>query len=301
MAASASDSKPKPKQIPNAAKFAMGGAAGMGATLFVQPLDLVKNRMQLSGEGGAAKAYKNSFDAITTIIRTEGVTGIYAGLSAGLLRQATYTTARMGIYQSLLDSVSQNSNPGFLTKAGIGIFSGGVAAYIGTPAEVALIRMTADGKLPAAERRGYKNVFNALTRIAKEEGVLTLWKGATPTVMRAMVVNGAQLASYSQAKESLVATSYFQEGIFLHFCASMISGLVTTIASMPVDIVKTRVQKASGNTNALNIFLDVIKKEGVLSLWKGFTPYYARLGPHTVLTFIFLEQLNVAYKKMLLN
>ena len=66
-----------------------------------------------------------------------------------------------------------------------------------------------------------------------------------------MVVNGAQLASYSQAKESLVATSYFQEGIFLHFCASMISGLVTTIASMPVDIVKTRVQKASGNTNAL--------------------------------------------------
>jgi solute carrier family 25 oxoglutarate transporter 11 len=66
-----------------------------------------------------------------------------------------------------------------------------------------------------------------------------------------MVVNGAQLASYSQAKESLVATSYFHDGIFLHFCASMISGLVTTIASMPVDIVKTRVQKASGSTNAV--------------------------------------------------
>ena len=88
---------------------------------------------------------------------------------------------------------------GFFSKAGIGIFSGGIAAYIGTPAEVALIRydylpdcsniqedvftryfilhsMTADGKLPPAERRGYKNVFNALTRIAKEEGVLTLWK-----------------------------------------------------------------------------------------------------------------------------
>jgi hypothetical protein len=66
-----------------------------------------------------------------------------------------------------------------------------------------------------------------------------------------MVVNGAQLASYSQAKESLVATSYFREGVFLHFCASMISGLVTTIASMPVDIVKTRVQKSSGSTNAV--------------------------------------------------
>jgi solute carrier family 25 oxoglutarate transporter 11 len=32
------------------------------------------------------------------------------------------------------------------------------------------------------------------------------------------------------------------EGVKLHFCASMISGLLTTIASMPVDIVKTRIQ-----------------------------------------------------------
>ena len=33
---------------------------------------------------------------------------------------------------------------------------------------------------------------------------------------------------------------YFADNIFCHFCASMISGLVTTIASMPVDIAKTR-------------------------------------------------------------
>jgi len=292
----------KVKQIPNYAKFAMGGLAGMGATLFVQPLDLVKNRMQLSGEGGTAKMYKNSFDAITSIIRNEGVVGIYSGLSAGLLRQATYTTSRMGIYQSLLDNFSENNTKqlGFFSKAAIGVFSGGVAAYIGTPAEVALIRMTADGKLPPAERRGYKNAFNALYRISKEESVATLWKGAGPTVIRAMVVNGAQLASYSQTKEVLVKSTYFNEGIFLHFVASMISGLVTTIASMPVDIVKTRVQKSSEATNAVKIFVDVIKNEGLFSLWKGFTPYYARLGPHTVLTFIFLEQFNVFYKNYLL-
>jgi solute carrier family 25 oxoglutarate transporter 11 len=47
---------------------------------------------------------------------------------------------------------------GFFAKASIGIFSGGVAAYIGTPAEVALIRMTADGKLPPAEKRGITKI-----------------------------------------------------------------------------------------------------------------------------------------------
>ena len=74
-----------------------------------------------------------------------------------------------------------------------------------------------------------------------------------------MVVNGAQLASYSQAKEVIVKAGYLNEGIALHFCASMISGLLTTIASMPVDIVKTRVQKSSGKTNpVVNSYFNII-------------------------------------------
>ena len=42
----------------------------------------------------------------------------------------------------------------------------------------------------------------------------------------------------------------------------------------------------------MNREFQVIKNEGFFSLWKGFTPYYFRLGPHTVLTFIFLEQVT---------
>ena len=42
---------------------------------------------------------------------------------------------------------------------------------------------------------------------------------------------------------------------------------------------------------AVDVILKVIRGEGVSALWKGFTPYYFRLGPHTVLTFIFLEQI----------
>lgn len=56
------------------------------------------------------------------------------------------------------------------------------------------------------QRRNYKNVFDALFRIIKEEGLFTLWRGAVPTMGRAMVVNGAQLSSYSQAKQILLET-----------------------------------------------------------------------------------------------
>ena len=54
--------------------------------------------------------------------------------------------------------------------------AGATGAFVGTPAEVSLIRMTADGRLPPDQRRGYTSVFNALARITREEGLLTLWR-----------------------------------------------------------------------------------------------------------------------------
>ncbi|KAK7076202.1 hypothetical protein SK128_002360 [Halocaridina rubra] len=291
--------------IPNGIKFLFGGLAGMGATCFVQPLDLVKNRMQVA----TSKEHRTSFHVIKHVIKTEGVTAMYSGLSAGLLRQATYTTTRLGIYTWLFEKASgpNGEPPNFFVKAALGMAAGVVGSFVGTPAEVSLIRMTSDGRLPPAERRNYKNVVDALMRITREEGLSTLWRGAIPTMGRAMVVNAAQLASYSQAKQALLGTSYFADNIFLHFCASMISGLVTTAASMPVDIAKTRIQNMKiidgkpEYKGAFDVLGKVIRNEGFFALWKGFTPYYMRLGPHTVLTFIFLEQLNLTYKKMVLG
>ena len=287
--------------VPNALKFVIGGVSGMGATCVVQPLDLIKNRMQLAGAEGGKRV--TTFSVLTSLIKTEGPLALYDGLSAGLLRQASYTTVRMGVYTSLIDKFAVDGKTTFITQLSCGLTAGGVGAFVGTPAEVTLIRMTSDGRLPPDQRRNYTNVFNAFSRIIREEGVRALWTGCTPTIFRAMIVNMSQLASYTQAKTHLMSTGKFEEGITLHFCASMISGLVTTAASMPVDIVKTRLQNMKVGpdgkaeySSAVDVFRKVIKKEGFFSLWRGFAPYYARLGPHTVLTFIILEQLNSLYK-----
>ena len=173
----------EPAKIPNSIKFLFGGSAGMLATCVVQPLDLVKNRMQVSKSAGGAKP--STAAVISGIIKNEGVTTLYNGLSAGLLRQASYTTTRLGIYTWLFETFStEGKPPGFFMKAALGMTAGGIGAFVGTPAEVALIRMTSDGSLPVDQRRNYSSVFNALARIYKEEGVATLWKGATPTIAR---------------------------------------------------------------------------------------------------------------------
>ena len=94
-----------------------------------------------------------------------------------------------------------------------------------------------------------------------------------------------------------------KDDLKLHFIASMGAALFCTIASLPADIVKTRLQQTNKNqyTGMVDCFTQLIKKEGVLSLWKGFSPYFFRLGPQTVLTFIFLEfltkQTNKQFRK----
>lgn len=57
-----------------------------------------------------------------------------------------------------------------------GLGSGGLAATLCCPVEVALVRMQADGSAPVESRRGYKHAFDAIIRVAREEGVPTLYR-----------------------------------------------------------------------------------------------------------------------------
>ena len=96
----------------------------------------------------------------------------------------------------------------FFQKAYCGAFAGFIGSLFGNPPDLALVRMQADNQLPVNERRNYKNVFDAFARITKEEGILGLWRGATPTIIRAVVLNLAMLASYDEVKEKLLNNFY---------------------------------------------------------------------------------------------
>ena len=123
-----------------------------------------------------------------------------------------------------------------------------------------------------------------------------MWKGCAPTVMRAVVLNAAQLSTYAQGKQLLLKTPYFVDGTTTHLVASLISGFISTAVSIPIDMSKTRIQTMKNNEykNAMDVIVKVVKNEGPLALWKGFTPYFLRLGPHTVVRFIFQISLTAS-------
>lgn len=82
--------------------FYFGGAASCTAAIIVHPLDLTKVRLQNS-KGNQA----TMFGTMVKIIRTEGPLKLYAGLSASILRQATYSTVRLGGYEALKQALLQ--------------------------------------------------------------------------------------------------------------------------------------------------------------------------------------------------
>ena len=155
--------------------FLIGGLSGMFATSCIQPIDFVKVQLQISGEGHKGQRISPITVARETISKY-GVKRLYTGLDSALLRQATYTTARLGLYKTMMDWGNSNYNksvPVWL-KGVFSIVAGGFGAIIGNPADLALIRMQSDHTLPAEQRRHYTSVVNALTRIVREEGVLSL-------------------------------------------------------------------------------------------------------------------------------
>lgn len=73
------------------------------------------------------------------ILRDEGVLALYRGFSAGLLRQATYTTARLGAFNNISENLRVDGKPLPLwKKATAGLAAGAVGAIVGSPADLTL-------------------------------------------------------------------------------------------------------------------------------------------------------------------
>ena len=119
---------------------------------------------------------------------------------------AVYGTARIGLHRKISDELLERNEwrpISFAMKLFSGMLSGAIAVCIGTPFDVALVRMQSDSMRAVAERRNYKNVFDALKRIVREEGAGKLYSGLLPNVLRGMSMNAGMLACYDQVMISL--------------------------------------------------------------------------------------------------
>jgi len=279
--------------------FVQGSVGAAVGGSCAHPLDLIKVRMQLQSD--AVKL--NMLQMGKRIATTEGALGLFKGVDASAARQLVYSGTRFGMYDVLKRAAGEDTRPlGMLSKVVCAAGAGAIGAFAGNPGDLAMVRMQADGKLPEAERRGYKNIFDAVSKIARTEGVLSMWRtGVVPNMNRATIITVGQLAAYDQCKQVLVEAGA-PDGIPTHFGASFMAAFIASVMSNPVDVAKTRLMNqraAEGEpvyTGTLNVMTSMVRKEGPLSLYKGFAATFARQCPYVVITWVTVEQLKKVMK-----
>lgn len=271
------------------ARWYFGGLASAGAACCTHPLDLLKVQLQTQQEG------KLSVVRMTIhIIKKHGVLALYNGLTASLLRQLTYSTTRFGIYEVSKQAISPGGESiPFIHRVGMAGLAGAAGGLIGTPADMVNVRMQNDIKLPLENRRNYKNAFDGLFRVYREEGVPRLFAGASTATSRAVLMTIGQLSFYDQVKSFLLSTPYFRDNLTTHFLASLTAGAIATTLTQPLDVLKTRAMNAKpGEFSGTWELVTYTAKLGPIGFFKGYIPAFVRLGPQTIITFVFLEQLR---------
>ena len=116
--------------------------------------------MQLYGQLNPGKPVPSFTTIISSMVKNDGISSVYKGVDAAVGRQMVYGTARIGLHRKFSDKLVEMNNGkpiSFGQKAISGMASGSIAVCIGTPFDIALVRLQADGMAKPEDRRNYKN------------------------------------------------------------------------------------------------------------------------------------------------
>ncbi|KAL6806814.1 mitochondrial carrier domain-containing protein [Trichoderma sp. SZMC 28013] len=275
----------EPKPLPFQYQFAAGAIAGVSEILTMYPLDVVKTRVQLqTGSGSGAEAYNGMLDCFKKIIKQEGFSRLYRGITAPILMEAPKRATKFSandswgaVYRNLFGVEKMNQSLSVLT----GATAGATEAIVVVPFELVKIRL--QDKASAGK---YNGMVDCVVKIVKNEGPLTLYQGLESTMWRHILWNAGYFGCIFQVRQMLPKAETGRGKIGNDLISGAIGGTIGTILNTPLDVVKSRIQntpKVPGQIPKYNwafpSVVTVFREEGFGALYKGFLPKVLRLGP----------------------
>lgn len=167
---------------PHVVHFIAGIAADVGGSVVWVPMDVVKQRLQAQDAANVSEhRYRHSFQAATSIVRNEGVMGLYRGFAAGLATYGPFCGIYFVLYEEGKKHLARWQGRSTLeAQLACGLVGGAIAAAVTNPLDVIKTRLQVHGKHDA---RAYKGIGDAVVRIAREEGWRAFAKGVQARVM----------------------------------------------------------------------------------------------------------------------
>ena len=286
----------RPKNAPPRS-FPPGSIGGVVEACCLQPIDVIKTRLQLDRGGH----YAGIAHCGRSIVAEEGVAALWKGLTPFAAHLTLKYALRMGtnaFYQSLLrDGDGGLTAPRrMLAGSAAGVTE---ALVIVTPFEKVKVALQAQHGTDKRKLK-YRGPLHAASLIVKEQGVRALWTGAAPTVLR----NGTNQMCLFSAKPAFDRAYWGKaegDGRQLAPLQSMASGFsaacIGPVVTGPFDVCKTRLQAQGGDGTAkYKGFVDVLtrvpREEGVRALWKGLTPRLLRIPPGQAIVWAVSDQVT---------
>ncbi|KAJ8602682.1 hypothetical protein CTAYLR_003753 [Chrysophaeum taylorii] len=263
---------------PVAVEVSAASVAAAAVVCVTNPMEVVKTRLQLLGEGGrASEAPKNPFATLWSIGRREGVRGVQAGLVSGIAYQVVMNGTRLGAYEACKKTLPEVMGEARSVVAGAA--TGIAGAFLASPFFQVKVQL---------QSRKVPDLATGFKEILRVEGVSGLFRGANAAMLRVAAGSAAQLSSYDFFKARLGCL--IDDGPKLHFAASLATSMVVVGVMQPFDVVSTRLYNSRAYRGILDCATTAIRTEGIRGLYKGSLAHYFRIGPHTILIFVAWEQ-----------
>jgi hypothetical protein len=212
--------KDKDGKIKPISRMIAGATAGVLAVVTTYPLDLVKTRLtvQKSGVGVDGTVYKKTYngtvDCIRKVIQQEGAASLYKGLSPTIVGVIPFEAIQFTFYNSIRE-LRQEQKAAAAKAAGkpaaegdlvtfdflaLGCVSGAVAQTGAYPFDLMRKRFMAQSKAEGMLKTEYSGIMDCAKQIVQQEGILGLYKGTVPNLLKVCPYAAIMWAGYEQAR-----------------------------------------------------------------------------------------------------
>jgi len=233
------------------------------------------------------------------ILKTEGLRGLTRGIEPSIGREVFYSTIRIGGYEPVRNLVGGGKDTSPIVKYSSALITGGIGAAVANPFDLVKTRFQAAVVKKGESGTGYPygNTLAAFRHIIKHEGgAKALYKGSSPTIIRASLVTSSQLGTYDSVKNNVLKKMFgFQEGYPLHLLSAFAAGIVITLVSNPADVIKSRymADASKGNAKKYANVLDCVKEVyRERAFYRGATAAYTRFAPHSFISLVGIEKVR---------
>lgn len=262
--------------------FLMGGVSAAVSKTAAAPIEriklLIQNQDEMLKAGRLDRKYAGIGDCFKRTAASEGVVSLWRGNTANVVRYFPTQALNFAFRDTFKSMFAYKRERDGYGKWMMGnLASGGAAGATSLlfvySLDYARTRLANDNKsAKKGGERQFNGLFDVYKKTLKSDGIVGLYRGFNISCVGIIVYRGLYFGLYDSLKPVLL-TGSLSDSFFASFLLGWGITIGAGLASYPLDTVRRRMMMTSGEAvkyrSSAHAFSEIVKKEGVKSLFKG--------------------------------